>query len=180
MRKPAHLAAAAVGAATLAMFLSPAAANASTSASTAHGAAATIRSATAELHSAAAQASGGCTVDSAGETYCQYKASPRVNCGGYNGKIYWEDDWSGTIYIGTWGEVWSTCDASTTLYLTWSQDMGLRHYNEPVQSAGPWHTVGVNYVNPKPAESIGGMSGVSVTVCSNYGGGWHCGKPYPV
>jgi hypothetical protein len=47
-------------------------------------------------------------------------------------------------------------------------------------TAGPWHSVGVDKADPSPAQSIGGVSNVPVTVCSNYGGGWHCGTPYHV
>lgn len=125
---------------------------------------------------------GGCTHDSAGYKHCDYafNPGPRVNCGGYNGHIEWEDDWYGTIWIRTYGILWSTCDTTSYLYLTYDQDMGLRHHNQQVATAGPWHSVGVDKTDPSPVESIGGVSNVSVTVCSNYGGGWHCGTPYHV
>jgi hypothetical protein len=125
---------------------------------------------------------GGCTYNSAGYKYCDYgfNPGPRVNCGGYNGHVDWEDDWYGTIWINTYGQLWSNCDTTTYLYLSWDQDMGLVHRNYLMATVGPWQSVGVNKTNPTPAETIGGVSNVAVTACSNYGGGWHCGTPYHV
>jgi hypothetical protein len=172
----------------LAANLSPAAASASTSAQAASVAAAASASTNAQAARVAAvanrsvqasliaQASGdGCTTDSAGERYCTYTVSPRGTCGGYNGHVYWEDDWYGTIYIGTYGEVWSTCDVTTYIYLHWEQDMGARKVDDKAGSATEWNTSGVNYIDDSPAESIGGMSNVNVTICGSYNGGWHCG-----
>jgi hypothetical protein len=150
--------------------------SANTSGPAARVASAAARSVMASGLGAVPQASGdGCTTDSAGETYCQYTVSPRGTCGGYNGHVYWEDDWYGTIYIGTYGEVWSTCDVSAYIYLHWEQDAGARKYNDQAGSATEWNTSGVNYIDDRPAESIGGMSSVNVTICGTYNGGWHCG-----
>jgi hypothetical protein len=125
---------------------------------------------------------GGCSTNTAGDTYCNYgfNPGPRVTCGGYNGHVDWSDDMFGTTWINTYGQLWSTCDTTVYLYLSWEQDMGLVHRNYQMATVGPWQSVGVNQTNNTPVETIGGVSNVAVTVCYNASSGWKCGTPYHV
>ena len=184
MRKITNLAAAAIGAAALAvMSFSAVAANASTIMPAAQHAAAQAAASTASPQLSAG-VTGGCTPDGNGDggQSCSYSVNPgpRVICGGYNGHVYWNDDAEGTIYIGTYGEVWDTCGDTTYVYLSWDQDINLHHGNDLAGSASDFHTVGVDYGNNSPVLSVGGVSNVALTVCSNYAYGWHCGSPVHV
>jgi hypothetical protein len=126
-------------------------------------------------------ASGGCVGNGHGDSQCQYSVSPRVTCGGYNGQVWWDNlNFGGASIIGTYGEVWDLCGWTTNVYLYWEQNAGLRKFNDYAGHASNHATVGVNYSDARPAESIGGVSNVSVTVCSNYNNGWHCGTPQHV
>jgi hypothetical protein len=108
---------------------------------------------------------------------CSYTVSPRVKCGGYNGHVWWTDDLEGTTIIGTYGEVWDLCGATTYVYLKWEQNAGLRSGNDNAGHASDFATVGVDYYDGNPTLSIGGVSDVQVTVCRTYSNGWHCGVP---
>jgi hypothetical protein len=124
----------------------------------------------------------GCISNYVGGQNCEYEAYPRVTCGGYDGWVGWDDDYEGTIDVWTYGEVWDTCYADTTyVYLSWEQDMGLRHGNDQAGwASNNTGTQGVNYDDAHPDGSLGGVSNVSVTVCNTYNYGWHCGAQYHV
>ena len=125
-----------------------------------------------------ASSSDGCVGNGHGDDECTYTVSPRVTCGGYNGHIWWVDlNFGGTSSIGTYGEVWDTCYADTTyVYLSWEQNAGLRSGNDQAGwASNNTGTRGVNYTDGRPAESVGGVSDVGITVCNTYNYGWHCG-----
>lgn len=124
-----------------------------------------------------ATSSDGCVGNGQGDSSCSYTVSPRVQCGGYNGHVWWDDaNFGGTYIIGTYGEVWDTCGWTTYVYLSWEQNMGLRSGNDNAGHATDFTTVGVNYSDSRPAESVGGVSDVGIAVCSTYNNGWHCGS----
>jgi hypothetical protein len=108
---------------------------------------------------------------------CSYTVSPRVNGGGFNGHVWWNNDLEDTSSMGVYGEVWDTCGGTAYVYLSWAQDCFLSSCpvrgNDNAGHASDYNTAGVNYYVPD-LSPFGGVSDVIVTVCSTCGG-WHCG-----
>ena len=100
----------------------------------------------------------------------RWAVSPRVNCGGFNGDVEYNDTSGGGPEITIWGELWSSC-GTTYVYLSW--DAAPFHHNADVASASVSTTVSVS---PHHYYNDDGASYIAVTVCSTYGG-WHCGAP---
>jgi hypothetical protein len=108
---------------------------------------------------------------------CDYQVNPRVNGGGFNGHVHWENDLEGSYALGVYGEVWDNCGGTAHVYLSWAQNCFLNwcpvRGNDDAGHASNHKTAGVNYYVPQMSP-FGGVSDVIVTVCSTCGG-WHCG-----
>ena len=105
-------------------------------------------------------------------------ASPRVQCGGFNGHIAW-NGLIGTWYIHVWGIVWSSCKSFTTLKVTYSEGTGGGTQKAGVTFGFERDSEGVNY----NVEGLGGptVGHISVKVCSTHPTGrTMCGRPQRV
>jgi hypothetical protein len=105
--------------------------------------------------------------------------SPRTSCGGFNGNI----DWGGVgsvaypAYIHVWGKLWNNGCPGATIYLYVNYTLGSGQYGPQIAKATYSATgnVGVNWETTSEYELSYGH--ITVDVCDNSGGGWHCGAP---
>jgi hypothetical protein len=132
------------------------------------------------LAAAKASASSGITPDCSipGEVdTCTATVSPRVTCGGFNGHIIWDTAAfapNGEYYVEIYGEVWSTCNSTSYVYLAWDSPT---YHNADDGNAGPYRTTGVLTTH---GGLLKGAGYISVDVCNTYNGGWHCGATQDV